>query len=356
MRDLTNELIDEFVGVGRVRVQQRGSRSRCRAPCSSACSGSRYDDLDLFLEFKDGIIRRPGRTDDAMRRRARARPGSEIYEYFEKVLDEREVERRDDLLQQFLDAEVDGHRLTRRRHPRHLLPVPARGARHRHRVARLHGRRTSRSTPSSAAARRRPVARPRRGRGAAALGDAGAGRAARARPRTSRSRASSSWRASGSPCLLGSANIDAQRVPRAGERRLRAARPTATSRSAAASTAAWGRTSPASSCGSRWRRCTGASPTTRIKPGETPQYTMGIRAVEHLPLVFTPPTRGMKVRGRRRARASGTAAATCSRPRCSRPTTAATAWSRSPRSRPSSRSKARVGEENCPERAIILEG
>ncbi len=27
-----------------------------------------------------------------------------------------------------------------------------------------------------------------------------------------------------------------------------------------------------------------------IKPGETPQYTMGIRAVEHLPLVFTPPS------------------------------------------------------------------
>jgi cytochrome P450 len=28
-----------------------------------------------------------------------------------------------------------------------------------------------------------------------------------------------------------------------------------------------------------------------IKPGEEPQYTMGIRAVEYLPLVFTPPAR-----------------------------------------------------------------
>jgi cytochrome P450 len=27
-----------------------------------------------------------------------------------------------------------------------------------------------------------------------------------------------------------------------------------------------------------------------IKPGEEPKYSMGIRAVEYLPLVFTPPT------------------------------------------------------------------
>jgi cytochrome P450 len=34
----------------------------------------------------------------------------------------------------------------------------------------------------------------------------------------------------------------------------------------------------------------GRIPDYSIKPGETPQYTMGIRAVEHLPLVFTPPS------------------------------------------------------------------
>ena len=27
-----------------------------------------------------------------------------------------------------------------------------------------------------------------------------------------------------------------------------------------------------------------------IKPGEEPKYTMGIRAVDYLPLVFTPPS------------------------------------------------------------------
>ena len=46
---------------------------------------------------------------DAVRRAT----GKRIYDYFDKVLDEREVERRDDLLSQFLDAEVDDHSLTR---------------------------------------------------------------------------------------------------------------------------------------------------------------------------------------------------------------------------------------------------
>src|SRR5262249_40895093 len=36
-----------------------------------------------------------------------------IYEYFNRMLDEREVERRDDLLSRFLDTEVDGEKLTR---------------------------------------------------------------------------------------------------------------------------------------------------------------------------------------------------------------------------------------------------
>jgi len=36
-----------------------------------------------------------------------------IYDYFNTVLDERELERRDDLLSHFLDAEVEGHKLTR---------------------------------------------------------------------------------------------------------------------------------------------------------------------------------------------------------------------------------------------------
>jgi cytochrome P450 len=41
------------------------------------------------------------------------RTAEAIYAYFDEVLDERELERRDDLLSRFLDASVDGQRLTR---------------------------------------------------------------------------------------------------------------------------------------------------------------------------------------------------------------------------------------------------
>src|SRR4029079_7313672 len=39
--------------------------------------------------------------------------GQSVYAYFDRVLDEREGERRDDLVSRFLDAEVDGQRLSR---------------------------------------------------------------------------------------------------------------------------------------------------------------------------------------------------------------------------------------------------
>ena len=97
--------------------------------------GLPLSDLPTFLKMKDGIIR-----PDHVVGHDREHPetlayqneiGASIYEYFNAVLDEREVERRDDLLSRFLDAEVDGHKLSRRRHPRRLLPVPHRRARHR---------------------------------------------------------------------------------------------------------------------------------------------------------------------------------------------------------------------------------
>lgn len=74
--------------------------------------GLPYSDLDQFLYMKDGIIRPQGDTFEAAAeyRRTAARA---IYEYFEAALDEREKRRTDDLLSRFLDAEVDGERLTR---------------------------------------------------------------------------------------------------------------------------------------------------------------------------------------------------------------------------------------------------
>ena len=79
--------------------------------------GLPLDDLPTFLQMKDGIIR-PAHvvgtdfgTPEAIAHQKQT--ATSVYEYFDRVLDERTEERRDDLLSHFLDTEVDGVRLTR---------------------------------------------------------------------------------------------------------------------------------------------------------------------------------------------------------------------------------------------------
>lgn len=113
---LVNELIDGFVDRGECDFAKEFS-----IPFPSqvflTLLGLPLEDLPVFLRMKDGIIRpdqvvgRP--RDDASVVAYQREIAQSIYAYFEQVLDEREVERRDDLLSRFLDAEVDGHRLTR---------------------------------------------------------------------------------------------------------------------------------------------------------------------------------------------------------------------------------------------------
>jgi cytochrome P450 len=113
---LVNDLIDGFIERGECDFSAEFS-----VPLPSqvflTLLGLPLSDLQLFLKMKDGIIR-----PDHVVGKPREHPetlayqngiGQSIYEYFNRVLDEREVERRDDLLSGFLDAEVDGHRLTR---------------------------------------------------------------------------------------------------------------------------------------------------------------------------------------------------------------------------------------------------
>jgi cytochrome P450 len=64
-----------------------------------------------FLELKDGIIRPPVTTDDE-RVEYTNKVGQKIYAVLQEAVDERLAERQDDFLSMFLDAEVDGHRLT----------------------------------------------------------------------------------------------------------------------------------------------------------------------------------------------------------------------------------------------------
>jgi cytochrome P450 len=64
-----------------------------------------------FVALKDGIIRPP--TTDAKERITMVdATGQQIYAVLQEVLDQRIAEPQDDLISTFLDAEVDGHRLT----------------------------------------------------------------------------------------------------------------------------------------------------------------------------------------------------------------------------------------------------
>jgi cytochrome P450 len=76
--------------------------------------GLPWEELDTFLRLKDGILRPSGNTTDAeARARVQYETGQEIYAYFDAILDERMAEPRDDILDHFLRAEIDGEKLTR---------------------------------------------------------------------------------------------------------------------------------------------------------------------------------------------------------------------------------------------------
>jgi cytochrome P450 len=64
-----------------------------------------------FIDLKDGIIRPPVKSNKE-RVAYTAEVGQKIYAVLQDAIDERMAERQDDFLSMFLDAEVDGHRLT----------------------------------------------------------------------------------------------------------------------------------------------------------------------------------------------------------------------------------------------------
>jgi cytochrome P450 len=111
VRKLSNQLIDDFIDNGECEFN---TAFAIPLPCTVFLRllGLPLEDLDLFLEFKNNIIR-PGAEDQQEFERIQAETGQRIYAYFDKVLDERERQPRDDLMSGFLESEVDGHRLTR---------------------------------------------------------------------------------------------------------------------------------------------------------------------------------------------------------------------------------------------------
>lgn len=110
VRRLTTELIDAFIEDGSVELSEALA---VPLPCTVflALLGLPQEDLPTFLRIKDGIIRPPGlagREADIVRKQT----AQEIYDYFAPVIAARRAEARDDLITKFVHAEVDGHRLT----------------------------------------------------------------------------------------------------------------------------------------------------------------------------------------------------------------------------------------------------
>ena len=113
---LVNQLIDGFIDRGEVDFAKEFS-----IPFPSqvflTLLGLPLDELDRFLVMKDGIIRPDHVIGKPYGSRAvhdyQQKVADSVYEYFDEILDEREAERRSDLLSHFLDAEVEGDRLSR---------------------------------------------------------------------------------------------------------------------------------------------------------------------------------------------------------------------------------------------------
>jgi cytochrome P450 len=80
--------------------------------------GLPWAELDTFIRLRDGILRPakidPGAELDMEKRQAVQRvTGLEIYDYFGGFLDERMRQPTDDILTRFIEAEVDGEKLSR---------------------------------------------------------------------------------------------------------------------------------------------------------------------------------------------------------------------------------------------------
>lgn len=113
VRRHANQLIDGFIDQGRCEFD---AAFAIPLPCRAFLSlmGLPQEDLDLFVELKDGIIRPPVPPADLVAAfEFRRDTGQRIYAYFERVIDARLAEPRDDVMSYLTAAEIDGERLTR---------------------------------------------------------------------------------------------------------------------------------------------------------------------------------------------------------------------------------------------------
>ncbi|ORB18024.1 hypothetical protein BST36_24355 [Mycolicibacterium moriokaense] len=114
VRALADELIDKFIDRGHADVYDEF----CAILPSTIflrLMGIPLTDLNYFLKNKDDLLRDIEGETISQRDERYKTAGKRCYDYFNRVLDEREASGSpgDDLLGRFLTAEVDGHSLTR---------------------------------------------------------------------------------------------------------------------------------------------------------------------------------------------------------------------------------------------------
>jgi cytochrome P450 len=113
VRRHAGELIDRFVQNGACEFD---AEFAVPLPCRAFLSlmGLPQEDLALFLELKNGIIRPPVSPMDLEAARAyRKKTGQRIYAYFEALIDERTATPREDMMTYFTTVELDGRKLAR---------------------------------------------------------------------------------------------------------------------------------------------------------------------------------------------------------------------------------------------------
>jgi cytochrome P450 len=112
-----NYFIDSFIDAGECNFSEQFAEL---LPSSVflGLMGLPWDELDTFLRLRDGILRPDKFDPNAMfdvdaRMAVQRSTGEDIYEYFNRVCDEREKHPTDDILTHLVHVDIDGERLTR---------------------------------------------------------------------------------------------------------------------------------------------------------------------------------------------------------------------------------------------------
>jgi cytochrome P450 len=116
IRNHANALIDRFIDRGECDFEPEFA---VPLPCTAFLSllGLPLSDLDLFLGLKDGIIRPQKLQGKEVipleeAKAIRVRSGRQIYAYFEDVIDDRREGPREDLMSALVHGEIDGEKLS----------------------------------------------------------------------------------------------------------------------------------------------------------------------------------------------------------------------------------------------------